>query len=49
MIIIDLGLWYLKKKSEFSLINYLDADFVECNVYRKCTSEICYFLGSSLV
>jgi hypothetical protein len=44
----NLGLWY-PKGSRFELLGYLDADYAECKVDRKSTSETCQFLGQSLV
>jgi hypothetical protein len=45
---INLGLWYPSKKS-FSLIAYLDVDWVGCVNDRKSTSGGSFFLGESLV
>jgi hypothetical protein len=39
-----LGLWY-PKGAHFELIGYSDADYAECKVDRKSTSETCQFLG----
>jgi hypothetical protein len=44
----NLGLWY-PKGCHFELLGYLDADYAECKVDRKCTSRTCQFLGWSLV
>jgi hypothetical protein len=44
----NLGLFY-PKGSHFDLIGYSDADYIECKVDRKSTSETCQFLGRSLV
>jgi hypothetical protein len=44
----NLGIWYCKG-SRFELLVYSDADYVGCKVDRKSTSEICQFLGRSLV
>jgi hypothetical protein len=43
-----LGLWY-PKGAHFELISYSDADYAECKVDRKFTSQTCQFLGRSLV
>jgi hypothetical protein len=42
------GFWY-PKGSTFDLIGYSDADWAGCKIDRKSTSEICQFLGRSLV
>jgi hypothetical protein len=42
------GIWY-PKGSTFDLIGYSDADYAGCKIDRKSTSEICQFLGRSLV
>jgi hypothetical protein len=42
------GLWY-PEGSTFDLIGYSDDDYVRCKIDRKSTSEICQFLGRSLV
>jgi hypothetical protein len=39
-----LGLWY-PKGAHFELIGYSDADYAECKVDSKSTSETCQFLG----
>jgi hypothetical protein len=42
------GLWY-PKGSTFDLIGNSDADCARCKIDKKSTSEICQFLGRSLV
>jgi hypothetical protein len=42
------GIWY-PKGSTFDLIGYSDSDYAGCKVDRKSTSQICQFLGRSLV
>ncbi|KAL3524965.1 hypothetical protein ACH5RR_013337 [Cinchona calisaya] len=44
----DFGLWY-PKSSTFDLISYSDADFAGCQIDRKSTSGMCYFLRNCLV
>ena len=44
----DIGLWY-PKSDNFELIDFLDADFANCKVEKKSTSDTCHFLGRSLV
>ena len=40
----DIGLWY-PKGDNFELIGYSDADFADCKVERKSTSDTYHFLG----
>jgi len=44
----NVGLWYPKGTS-LNLIGFSDSDFARCKLDRKCTSETCHLLGSSLV
>ncbi|KAL6321775.1 hypothetical protein AAG906_035293 [Vitis piasezkii] len=44
----DICLWY-PKSDNFELIVFSDADFSDCRVERKRTSDTCHFLGHSLV
>ena len=44
----DIGLWY-SKSDNFELIGFSDADFSNCRVKRKNTSDTCHFLGHLLV
>ncbi|XP_070014453.1 secreted RxLR effector protein 161-like [Nicotiana sylvestris] len=44
----DLCLWY-PKGSNFNLVGYVDADYVDFLVDRKITSGMTHFLGSCLV
>ncbi|RVX22856.1 Retrovirus-related Pol polyprotein from transposon RE1 [Vitis vinifera] len=43
-----IGLWY-PKGDNFELIGYSNVDFAGCKVERKSTSDICHFLGHSVV
>ena len=40
----DIGLWY-RKSDNFELIDFLDADFANCKVEKKSTSDTYHFLG----
>ncbi|GKA18489.1 hypothetical protein Tco_0698404 [Tanacetum coccineum] len=44
----SLGLWY-PKCSGFDLREYLDSDYVGCNMDKKSTSGACQFLGGKLM
>jgi hypothetical protein len=44
----NLDIWY-PKGCHFKLLGYSDADYAGCKMDRKSTSEICQFLGRSLV
>jgi hypothetical protein len=44
----DFGLWY-PASSSLALQGFSDADFAECRLDRKSTSETCQFFGSSSV
>jgi len=44
----NLGLWY-PRGGDFSLVRYIDVDYVGYKVDKKSTSSTCQFLGQSLV
>jgi len=45
---IGMGLWYLKT-GQFSMMSFSDADYADCRVNRKSTSETYQFLENYLV